>query len=81
MTQLRPALAIQPTNEKGPQTVGSRAHTGIYRYVTHDRLLVFLAHCWRPAADLGPIHGEWSTLMWWCCGDCRDGEAPVDTVK
>ena len=50
--------------------------SGVYRYVPHSRLLAFLAHGWRPVADLGPTHGEWSTLMWWCCGECVDGEAP-----
>ena len=50
--------------------------SGVYRYVPHSRLLAFLAHGWRPVADLGPTHGEYSSLMWWCCGACVDGEAP-----
>ncbi len=50
--------------------------SGVYRYVPHSRILAFLAHGWHPVADLGPTHGEWSTLMWWCCGACVDGEAP-----
>lgn len=50
--------------------------TGVYRYVPHDDLLIRLAQGWRFVADLGEAHGEWSTLMWWCCGACLDGEAP-----
>ena len=49
---------------------------GIYRYIAHDDLLMRLAQGWRWVADLGPVHGEWSSLMWWCCGACREGEAP-----
>jgi hypothetical protein len=50
--------------------------TGILRIVGHSDMLRRLAQGWRPVADLGPVHGEWSSLMWWCCGDCLDGEAP-----
>jgi hypothetical protein len=49
---------------------------GVYRYIPHDALLARLAQGWRYAADLGPVHGEWSSLMWWCIGACEDGEAP-----
>lgn len=51
--------------------------SGIYRYVRHSDLLQFLALGWTPVADLGPTHGEWSSLMWFCCGDCHDHEPPT----
>lgn len=47
---------------------------GIFRYARHDDLLGWLALGWRWAGDLGPVHGLWSSLIWWCCGDCRDCE-------
>jgi hypothetical protein len=49
---------------------------GIFRYVRHAELLIPLAQGWRWVADLGDVHGEWCSLMWWCCADCQDGEAP-----
>jgi len=48
--------------------------SGIFRIVRHEYLLARLAQGWRYAADLGPVHGEWSVLMWWCCGMCEDSE-------
>lgn len=50
--------------------------TGVYRYVPLSKWLLWLAAGWKFAADLGPTHGEWSVLMWWCNGSCGDGEAP-----
>lgn len=50
--------------------------TGVYRYVPHSHLLRRLAQGWQWAADLGQTHGEWSCLMWFCCGDCNDSEVP-----
>ncbi len=50
--------------------------SGVFRYVPHRHLLLRLAQGWRWCADLGPVHGEWCSLMWWCDGSCRDGEAP-----
>lgn len=52
------------------------AIAGIYRYIPLGQWLLRLAEGWRFAADLGPTHGEWSVLMWWCVGACADGEAP-----
>ena len=49
---------------------------GIFRYIPHDTLLVRLVQGWRYAADLGPVHGEWSSLCWWCCGACGGEYAP-----
>ena len=49
---------------------------GILRFVLHRDFLRRLAQGWRYAADLGPYSGQFACLMWWCCGDCRDGEAP-----
>jgi hypothetical protein len=48
----------------------------VFRYIPHGQFLRRLAQGWRWSADLGPTHGEWSSLMWWCCGACKDGEAP-----
>lgn len=50
--------------------------TGVFRYIRLKDKDAKLAQGWRHAADLGPTHGRWSVLMWWCCGDCLDGEAP-----
>jgi hypothetical protein len=50
--------------------------TGVYRYVPHTMLLLRLAQGWQWRADLGDIHGQWSSLMWWCAGNCNEGEAP-----
>lgn len=44
--------------------------TGVFRYIRLPQMLFRLAQGWKIAADLGPTHGEWSVLMWWCCGDC-----------
>jgi hypothetical protein len=49
---------------------------GIYRYVRLPDVADRMADGWRWRADMGPVHGRWSALMWWCCGDCADGEAP-----
>jgi len=50
--------------------------TGILLIMPHGDMLRRLAEGWQPVADLGHVHGEWSLLMWWCCGACLDGEAP-----
>lgn len=50
--------------------------TGVYRYIPIEHLLFRLAQGWIIAADLGPVHGQWRWLGWWCCGRCNDGEAP-----
>lgn len=54
----------------------STRKTGIIRYVLHKDLVRYLADGWIYAADLGPYTGQYSTLMWWCSGDCKDGESP-----
>jgi hypothetical protein len=41
---------------------------GLYRYVTHNLVPDYLRLGWMAAADLGPIHGQWSILMFWSCG-------------
>jgi hypothetical protein len=41
-----------------------------FRYVLWHRLPDYLALGWLPVADLGPTHGEWSTLCEWLCA-CR----------
>lgn len=38
---------------------------GVYRYVRHAERAAYEARGWRFAADLGPVHGEWSVLMIW----------------
>lgn len=50
---------------------------GIFRYVRHYDVADRMDQGWRYAGNLGRIHGEWSTLMWFCNGSCRDGEAPA----
>ncbi len=36
-----------------------------YRHVRHSERAAYEARGWRFAADLGPVHGEWSVLMIW----------------
>lgn len=50
--------------------------TGILRFVLHRDFTKRLAQGWQYAADLGPYTGQFSCLMWWCDGSCKDGEAP-----
>lgn len=49
---------------------------GMFRFIRLPDMLWRLAQGWTPAGDLGPIHGEWSLLMQWCCGDCGGEYAP-----
>jgi hypothetical protein len=50
--------------------------TGVLRYAGSN-LLLRLAQGWKlTPTDLGPTHGEWSVLIWWCDGSCKEGEAP-----
>lgn len=49
---------------------------GVYRFIRHPDVAERMADGWQWRGDLGPVHGRWSTLMWWCCGECLDGEAP-----
>jgi hypothetical protein len=42
---------------------------GTYHYVRWPEVEAWLRLGWMPAADLGPTHGEWSTLLYWAC-DC-----------
>jgi hypothetical protein len=41
-----------------------------YRYVRHDDVMLYCLCGWMWAADLGPPHNEYSTLMCWPC-QCR----------
>lgn len=41
-----------------------------FRYVIHERVLLYFQVGWMFAADLGPTHGEWSCLLVWPC-QCR----------
>ena len=50
--------------------------TGIFRYMRLQDVADRLNDGWRYVAELGIPHNRWSVLMWWCCGDCLDGEAP-----
>lgn len=51
--------------------------TGVFRYTRNQDIGERLfADCWKYARDLGETHGRWSALLWWCCGDCAEGEAP-----
>jgi hypothetical protein len=49
---------------------------GIFAFVAHRLVIMALSNGWRFVGDLGPVHGQWSLLMWWCCGDCKDREPP-----
>ena len=50
--------------------------TGLFRYVTWERLDAYLARGWLPVADLGPRHGQWAVLCWHCdCGAVSTGGA------
>jgi hypothetical protein len=49
--------------------------TGLFRYVTWERLDAYLAQGWLPVADLGPRHGQWAVLCWHC-GCCAQGAPP-----
>lgn len=57
------------------------SRTGILAYVRNADVADRLDNGWRYAADLGVPHGSYSVLMWWCCGDCKDGEAPWTTKR
>ncbi len=58
---------------KGPERTRI---SGIFRYIRHDDVVHRLKDGWMLAGTLGPTHSRWSVLMSWCCGDCKDGEAP-----
>lgn len=47
--------------------------TGIFRYVVWRDVADRMEQGWRYC---GVAHEEWSAIMWWCVGDCEDGEAP-----
>ena len=47
--------------------------TGLFRVVRHDDVARRLAMGWMVTADLGPVHGHWSVLMWHC--GCKAGGA------
>ena len=46
--------------------------TGVFRYIVHHKVPDHMERGWRWIAHLG----EYSCLMWWCCGECRDEEVP-----
>jgi hypothetical protein len=39
----------------------------IFRYVPHHRVLDYFRLGWMWAADLGPVHGQYSALLMWPC--------------
>ena len=44
--------------------------TGLFRYVTHERIAEYERRGWLVVDDLGEHHGRWSVLMWHCeCGE------------
>jgi len=43
---------------------------GLFRYIPHASLDAFLRRGWMVVADLGPVHGCYSSLCWHCGGDC-----------
>ncbi len=46
-----------------------KVRTGTLRYVAEHDIERFLNMGWMVTADLGPVHGAWSVIMWRC--DCR----------
>jgi len=46
--------------------------TGQFRYVRYQDIQAREQAGWMVVADLGPVHGEYSVLMW-CC-DCGGAE-------
>lgn len=46
--------------------------TGVFRYVRHEDVEARAASGWKFITELG----EWSCLMWFCVGACREGEPP-----
>lgn len=46
--------------------------TRTFRYVMWELVEDYLCLGWMVMADLGPIHGQYSTLMEWRCA-CRQG--------
>lgn len=44
-----------------------RARPGLYRYARLTAADDFLKLGWCIAAELGPVHGYWSVLMFWPC--------------
>lgn len=50
--------------------------TGVFRFIRHHDVADRMNEGWRYAGYLGPMHGSWSCLMWWCCGACKDNEVP-----
>lgn len=50
--------------------------TGVFRFIRHHDVAERMNEGWRYAGNLGRTHGEWSCLMWWCCGACTDTEPP-----
>jgi hypothetical protein len=51
--------------------------SGVFRYIRLGEVADRLNSGWRYAAHLGQPHGQYSVLMWWCCGDCKDDEVPA----
>lgn len=41
---------------------------GLFRYVPHHLIDAYHKRGWMVVADLGPVHGSYSVLMWRC--DC-----------
>lgn len=48
--------------------------TGVFEYVRKGDVADRMDDCWKFVRDLGVPHGQYSVLMWWCCGDCKEGE-------
>lgn len=44
--------------------------SGLFRYVRHEDIDAYHRRGWTVVADLGPVHGQWSVLMWRC--DCPE---------
>jgi hypothetical protein len=48
--------------------------TGVFNYVRKGDIAERMDAGWKFCRDLGAPHGDYSVLMWWCCGNCKEGE-------
>lgn len=48
---------------------------GVFDYARKGDIAERMNDGWKFVRDLGVPHGEYSVLMWFCCGDCKEDEA------
>jgi hypothetical protein len=67
---LEPTLANHPRSNQFRLMKPPSGTTRVFRYVLIERIADYQRLGWTVAADLGPVHGQWSVLMEWLCA-CR----------